>query len=352
MVNPRDDEALKRIINQPARGIGDTTLLKLQAAARANQTSMWEQIGQEHLAEFGLKPTAQNKLREFMEMINDTASRQYDIDAYDFALEAATHSGYLSELQNDLSSEGKTRLENVGELFNSIKEFTKTEEGNDLPTVHAFLSNVALITELEETDDRMESRVSLMTVHAAKGLEFKYVYMVGLEENLFPSKLSLGSQRELEEERRLFYVGLTRAKVGLSLSYAQTRYRWGTLTGNSSSRFLKEIDARWLNKPIQDEAIPMDLERELTGAKKLFQRSVNTSSSRPLPPPRPANPNFVAAQPEQFAAGQKIEHERFGIGRIVSLDNSHPAERKAVVDFGAQGTKTLLLKYAKMKILS
>ena len=363
MVNPRDDEALKRIINLPARGIGDTTLLKLQAAARANQTSMWEQIGQDHLAEFGLKPSAQNKLEEFVALISDTASRQYDIDAYDFALETATRSGYLSEVKNDFSSEGKARLENIEELFNSIKEFTKTGEEEAPLTVHAFLNHVSLITPLEEADDRAEPKVSLMTVHAAKGLEFKYVYMVGLEENLFPSNLSLGSLRELEEERRLFYVGLTRAKVGLSLSYAQTRYRWGKTTGNPPSCFLKEIDARWLNKPIKDEDITEAASYPRPASSRPAVPSRSAASPFPAAPsfpavsPRsaasssPANPDFVAADPGQFTAGQKIEHERFGAGRIVSLEGSHPAERKAVVDFKQYGTKTLLLKYAKMKIL-
>ncbi|MCL1974148.1 MAG: UvrD-helicase domain-containing protein [Bacteroidetes bacterium] len=340
LVNPRDDEALKRIINVPARGIGEATLQKVQAAARGHQISMWEEIRQGTLAEYGVKQAAENKLKTFVEMMGDIASRQYSISAYDFAIEALTRSGYWSELKNDLSAEGKTRLENVEELFNSMKEFSRTgeiEEDAEGATIHAFLANVALITDLEETDDHSEPKVSLMTMHAAKGLEFKYTYVVGLEENLFPSNLSLGSQRELEEERRLFYVALTRAKVGLSLSYAQTRYRWGTLTHNSHSRFLQEIDARWLRKSIQDEIIPPSTTTPVPFKSALRSRSPDSG--------------FISAEQGSWSAGQKIEHDRFGLGTIISITGNHPAERKAVVEFERYGTKTLLLKYAKMKTI-
>ena len=362
VVNPRDDEALKRVVNVPARGIGETTLQRLQTAARTHQRSMWEQIACGNLAEFGLKPAAENKLREFVKLLSEIASRQYDADAYDFALEVVTRSGYLAEAKNDLSVEGRTRLEHIEEFFNSIREFGQTNEAEDV-SIHAFLANVALITDLEEQDDRSESKVSLMTIHAAKGLEFKYVYIVGMEENLFPSPMSAYTLRELEEERRLFYVALTRAKVAITLSYAQTRYRWGTLTSNPTSRFLKEIDPCWLNKPVQDEAIPAALEQELMGRKSFtkerFEQPRPPEGFTPLrnasfvpPPSRPPDPNFIAADTALFKAGQKIEHEKFGTGYIVSLEGDHPAAQKAVVNFDQGGAKTLLLKYAKMKILS
>jgi DNA helicase-2/ATP-dependent DNA helicase PcrA len=368
VVNPRDDEALKRIINVPARGIGDTTLQRLQLAALHNQVSMWEQIEQGNLAEFGLRSAPENKLKEFVRLVKEIAQQQYTTDAYSFAWEVATRSGYLTELKNDLSVEGRARLENVEEFFNSIKEFAgegaqveSMEEAAEIVTIHSFLTNVALITDLEQADDASEPKVSLMTIHAAKGLEFKHVYIVGMEENLFPSPLSVHSLRDLEEERRLFYVAMTRAKATLALSYAQTRYRWGTQTSNTSSRFLKEIDGCWLNKSIQDEAIPIALEQELMGRKRFTENrfAQDKPTAFPIAPKplmgaairsNPSDPNFMAADPMQLKEGQKIEHEKFGFGEILSIEGSALAERKAVVNFELSGTKTLLLKFAKMKI--
>ena len=367
VVNPRDDEALKRVINVPARGIGETTLQRLQLAAHANQTSMWEQMERGDLSEFGLKPSSENKLKEFVKLMNGISEHQYTTDAYRFAQEVAGRSGYLAELNSDLSIEGRARLENIEELFNSIQEFigggqeVEREEAAPIVTIHSFLSNVALITDLEQTDDPLEQKVSLMTVHAAKGLEFSYVYIVGMEENLFPSSMSANSLRELEEERRLFYVAMTRAKKALALSHAQTRYRWGTLTSNNPSRFLKEIDPCWLNKPVFDEAIPIAVEQELMGRKRFVENrfTQNKPALTPAAPKpqagstlhsRPASSNFIASDPMQFVNGQKIEHEMFGPGTILSIEGNSLAERKAVVRFEQSGTKTLLLKYAKMKL--
>ena len=332
-VNFKDDEAFKRILNVPARGIGDTTLQRLQLAAQFRQTSLWEQVEGGNLAEFGLKPAAAYKLASFVQLISEIAEHQYTTDAYTFALELATRSGYLMELKNDLSMEGKARLENIEELFNSINEFirdeneTEQEEDTEIVTIHSYLSNVALITDLEQEDDLPEPKVSLMTVHSAKGLEFKHVYVVGMEENLFPSNLSTGSLRELEEERRLFYVALTRAKNTLSLSCAQTRYRWGTSTTNAPSRFLKEIEPQCFNKPLQKEV------------RQTIQSNL-------------VIPDILADDPLVFKVGQRVEHEKFGAGTILGIEGRNVADKKAVVSFDQYGTKTLLLKFARMRLLS
>ena len=350
MVNPKDDEACKRIINVPARGIGETTIQRLLMAANANQTSLWEQVAQGDLAAFGIKSAAENKLRGFVSLISEMSSNQYNTDAYDFALEVATRSGYLAEAKGDLSIEGRARLENIEELFNSIKEFTQTEDTTEQVTIHSFLSNVALITDLEERDDRLEPKVRLMTVHAAKGLEFKYVYIVGLEENLFPSSLSFESLKDLEEERRLFYVALTRAKTAVALSYAQTRYRWGSITHNPVSRFLKEIDPRWIRKSGSTPTIAVTPKQQVR-VEPLF-RTVVPRITPNTPHTTPANPHFPPVDPVVCKAGQRIEHEKFGAGNILSVEGNAFADRKAIIQFDQCGTKTLLLKFAKMKILS
>ena len=348
LVNPQDDEAFRRVINVPARGIGDTTLLRLQTAASVRQTSIWEQIEGGDLSEFGLKPSALNKLKEFVSLITEIAIKQYDTNAYDLAAEIAHRSGYIEALKSDSSMEGKARVENVEELLNGIKEFTDPDaeaEGVDESsvTIHAYLTNVALITDLEEQDNKQEQKVSLMTIHAAKGLEFNYVYIVGLEENLFPSLKSVNIQKELEEERRLFYVALTRAKSALTLSYAQKRYKWGKLEGNPPSRFIREIAPQWLN-----------MKTSPTRPVSFRPPSMTSPALRKLPatlPPRPVHPDFVSDNPLPFKTGQKVEHERFGLGEILSLEGDSLGNWKAVVRFDVGGAKTLLLKYAKMKIV-
>ncbi|MDR2586211.1 MAG: UvrD-helicase domain-containing protein [Prevotellaceae bacterium] len=330
IVNPKDDEALKRIINVPARGIGETTLQRAQIAAIANGTSLWELITLADLEPFGIKPATQQKLRSFTSLLSEFSLRQWDSDAYNFAMEVAERTGYLTELKSDLSLEGRVRMENMDEFFNSIKSYSQTEE--ELSTIHTFLSNVALITEVEQTDNQTEPRVNLMTMHAAKGLEFKYVYIVGLEENLFPSALSCFSQRELEEERRLFYVAMTRAKTALTLSWAQSRYRWGTLTHNPTSRFLKEVDPFCMGTSVLNKEKPKPLQR------------MN-------PIPFPVVSPFTGASPTQYREGQRVEHDRFGVGQILSIEGNSTSDQKAVIAFDQCGTKTILLKFAKIKIL-
>jgi Superfamily I DNA and RNA helicases len=376
-VNPKDDEAFKRIVNVPARGIGDTTLVRLQAAALARGSSLWEQVGTEDLSAFELKPSAIAKLRGFTDMVQDMGAQQFVLSAFDFARAIGKRSGYLSALEEDRSIEGKARLENVEEFFNSIKEFEQRDE--DAPfsedevdgqlRIHHFLANVALLTQADEDEDDKEPKVKLMTLHQSKGLEFSFVYIVGLEENLFPGTLAAGSLKELEEERRLFYVGLTRAKQAVSLSYAKSRFRWGTVTHNSPSRFLKEVEPCWLAQPLQEKS-DKENPRELFESRQGFgrfggrpsgqQTGMRQSASSGLSlgaVGAPKTKSLVqldsqsatpSSQPSVFSAGQRVAHERFGQGTIISVEGGE----KAVVAFDAHGTKTLLLKFAKMQTLS
>ena len=370
VVNPKDDEAFKRIVNVPARGIGDTTLVRLQVAALARGSSLWEQVGTEDLSQFDLKPSAITKLRGFVDLVQEMGAQQFELPAYEFAMSIAKRSGYLSALQADLSVEGRTRLENIEEFFNSIKEFNQTDEEApfsedevaNVLSIHHFLSNVALLTQADEEKDDNEPKVKLMTLHQSKGLEFPFVYIVGLEENLFPGTSAAGSLKELEEERRLFYVGLTRAKRAVSLSFAKSRFRWGTVTHNSPSRFLKEIEPTWLAQPLQEKQ-DKESSREAFASRQPFSRfgSRSASSTSPASPAKTftetstkslvhmdgQSPAPVASS-SSFKPGQRIEHERFGQGAVISVD----AEGKAVVAFDAHGTKTLLLKFAKMRVLS
>ena len=429
-VNCKDDEAFKRVINVPARGIGDTTLQRLQLAAHSHQTSLWEQIESGDLASFGLKPAAENRLKEFVTMMNEVAVNQYNANAYDFAMEVAVRSGYMEEIKNDNTMEGKGRLENIEEFFNSIKAFiggghimeasfdtdTLVEE-EELPhvTVHSFIEKVALITDLEEEKEKSEPKVSLMTMHSAKGLEFGYVYIAGMEENLFPSQMSGFSLKELEEERRLFYVAMTRAKSALTLSYAQTRFRWGTVTRNLPSRFLEEIDPCWLKKSFGSKTSAQygskssarfgSQTSSLNGSQSSARFGSKTSATYGTQPSSPnrsqssstfgsntsspfasesPSPNrsqsfapngsnistpqafqpstsgaghlerwceFSASDLMQLKIGLRIEHERFGCGTIVNMEGKNIADLKAMVHFDEAGTKKLLLKYARIKIL-
>jgi len=323
----------------------------LQLAAHTRQTSIWEQIEEGNLVEFGIKSSAVVKLKDFVQLVKEVAEHQHTTDAYTFALEVAARSGYLAEVKNDLSVEGRARLENIEELFNGIDEFVRddfmvnediaSEDEHPLVTIHSYLSNVALITDWEEKSDAQEPKVSLMTVHAAKGLEFKYVYIVGMEENLFPSSMSAGSLRELEEERRLFYVALTRAKSAVTLAYAQTRYRWGKSEPHLPSRFIREIDPQWINRPLQREAKPM-LRTQPVHHTQLLPRSQSLPHT---------DSRFAAMEPASYKTGQRVEHEQFGAGTILSLEGKTLSDQKATVHFDLCGVKTLLLKFARMRVI-
>jgi len=515
VVNPKDNEAFKRIVNVPARGIGDTTIGNLQAAASSADVSIWEAVHTGDLASFGIKSAAANRLADFCRIISEMSAKATSVNAYDLATEVLIRTGYMEYLKSDNSVEGQSRLENVEELFNSIKnyleeieaealedaayasdedfgpgsssslnsesssDFSSSFENSKMDSVlkktvlmSDFLENISLMSAVDESSkDEDNNKVSLMTVHSSKGLEFKYVHIIGMEEKLFPSTNSSSTDTEIEEERRLFYVAITRAKRALTLSFCQTRQRWGSSESNPPSRFLREIDRKYLNKPLEkedfmgggfgssfgssgrfgsssdrydsssegryssgyegrydsgnggrydsgsgsrydsgnggrydsgsgsryDSGNRGQYDSQNSGDRfgnSGFQRKPQTpASGRPLPSatqsspgasrssspgssstssPRTSTPsssgssmpsshgnsphirrpieNFEADPVSSLKVGQTVEHDRFGNGTLVAMDGDL-ANLKAIVDFQDGGRKTLLLKFAKLRVV-
>jgi len=366
--NPADEEAIKRVINYPKRGLGDTTVEKILVAADKHDTTMWQVIcnPQQYI-----EGRIANQLNDFSMMIQSFAAEAKKLDAYETALYIAQHSGILKELHSDNTEEGRGRHENIQELLNGIKEFGEREDIEDR-SLAVFMQDIALLTNDDKKDDKSLDTVSLMTIHSSKGLEFKNVFVVGLEENLFPSQMSLNSRTDLEEERRLFYVAVTRAEKKLTLTYATSRYRWGTLTNCEPSRFIDEINARYLEievlKPAKSslgEDSFNDERRSWTQQRDSFSKpkmsapsSSSTTSSAPprakttsmLPKAHVPTPGFAPDPANAFQNGMDVEHEKFGFGKIISLEGSLP-DVKATVFFQGLGNKQLLLKFAKLRIV-
>jgi DNA helicase-2/ATP-dependent DNA helicase PcrA len=371
-INNHDEESLKRVINYPARGIGDTSISKILLAANDNDTSTWNVLDNMHLFNIGINSGTAQKIYDFVTLIKSFSAMLGSTNAFDLAEHITQHSGVLKDLYNDKTPEGVSRYENIQELLNGIREFSeKGNEAIDLPeeenenlgeqqsitTLDAFMKDVALLTDADgKTDNQNRNVVSLMTVHAAKGLEFPYVYIVGMEENLFPSQLSLTSRTDLEEERRLFYVALTRAEKRIHISYAATRYRWGNLIHCEPSRFIEEINSNYIEttaKPEQKRQI------NISGTKNIFEKRV----SKPAEQAKPlVKKNLVHvrnavttvnpadnAHLKDLQKGMQVEHERFGSGRVVAVEGEYP-NSKATVEFDGHGQKQLLLKFAKLKI--
>ncbi|MET4083648.1 DNA helicase-2/ATP-dependent DNA helicase PcrA [Pedobacter sp. UYP30] len=361
--NPQDEEAIKRVINYPKRGIGDTSIDKIIVAAATHDKSMWEVISNPHMYVEG---RLANQLNDFAMMIQSFMAEAKKLDAYDAALYIAQHAGILKELYNDDSVEGRSRYENIQELLNGIKEFSEREDIED-KGLAVFMQDVALLTNDDNEKDKNKDTISLMTIHSAKGLEFKNVFVVGLEENLFPSQLSLNNRTDLEEERRLFYVAITRAEKKLTITYSTSRYRWGTLTTCEPSRFINEIDAKYLEldvKPAKSNALEggFDDERKSwTSQPRDFFSKPKPTSGPAATAPRPKttsllakahvpSPGFAPSAPIEFQGGMEVEHEKFGFGKIISLEGNLP-DVKATVFFQGLGNKQLLLKYAKLMIV-
>lgn len=360
--NPADEEALKRIINYPRRGLGDTTLEKVAVAANEHNITMWDVICTPHQYLGGRVP---NQLNDFAMMIKAFAAESNKLDAYETALYIAQHSGILKELHSDDSVEGRARYENIQELLNGIKEFAEREDIEDR-SLAIFMQDVALLTNDDKDKDKDADTVSLMTIHSAKGLEFKNVFVVGLEENLFPSQMSLTSRTDLEEERRLFYVAITRAEKKLTLTYATSRYRWGTLTSCEPSRFINEISPKYLELDAIKAAKPsfssggFDTERRTWSQQRELSQKADAQQTAFKPKPRPTtsilpkahvpSAGFMPSPANEFQNGMEVEHEKFGFGKIVQLEGRLP-DVKATVFFQGLGNKQLLLKFAKLRIV-
>ncbi len=347
-VNHNDEEALKRIINLPKRGIGPGTINKIIVNASENQLSLWEVIS--NINEFGAGRAVGNIL-EFANLIKRFEIEIQKKDAYEASNLIAKESGLLRDLYEDKTIEGLNRYENVQELLNAIKEFVDNEENED-KSLSSFLQSVALITNLDEDDKEDQDRVTLMTIHMAKGLEFNHVFIVGMEEDLFPSQMMLASRADLEEERRLFYVAMTRARIKLVLSYAITRYRFGRLKSCDPSRFIDDIDPQFIK--MTRSAFPK-IENNIVSSP--FSRGGNNSYASnlkkvvnkvPVKKHTPS-PNFQPSDTSHLEKGMKVEHPKFGYGKVIEMDVDG-ASKKAKVKFDNFGEKTLLLTFAKLRI--
>jgi DNA helicase-2/ATP-dependent DNA helicase PcrA len=347
VVNQSDEQAFRRIVNLPKRGIGATTVDKVVVTAYEQGISIWEVVKRSH--DFFKGRTA-NALDTFKDMIKGFILQAEQKDAFEAASHIAKGSGLLRELYEDKTIEGLNRYENVQELLNAIKEFVDNPEAED-KSLGAFLQEVALLTSVDQSGDDDEDRVTLMTIHMAKGLEFANVYVVGMEEDLFPSQMMLSSRTDLEEERRLFYVAITRAMRRLVLSYALTRYRFGRLKNCEPSRFLEEIDPAYvmINKALGSRSVVGDTDharvliKSLERDRQRKQRTVNTKSTYKAPA------DFTPSDTSQLKPGMKVEHPKFGFGKVNALE-VEGANRKARVDFEEHGEKTLLLSFAKLRI--
>ncbi len=356
VVNQQDEEAFKRIINLPKRGIGDTTIAKIAVTAAENSVSIWEVVS--NIQQFAGRGT--QSIENFADLI-----KSFKIlveidqkDAYEVANHVAKASGLLRELYEDKTVEGLARYQNIQELLNAIKQFVDNEENED-KSIATFLQSVSLLTnaDTQEDEDSKES-VTMMTIHSAKGLEFKNVFLVGLEEDLFPSQMMLASQSDLEEERRLFYVAITRAEKRLYVSYAESRYQFGRLKTCEPSRFIEEIDPNFIRvskiggkkelggfKPVQKAGGFAQKSLSNQGQQLIQKPSINSNYQHV------SSANFTPSNPLELKEGLKVEHQKFGFGKIQKIE-VNGAERKAVIAFEkGVGEKTLLLSFAKLMII-
>lgn len=375
-VNPHDEEAFKRVINYPARGIGNTTLGKLTEAAGRCEVSLWKVLCEPLSYGVELNKGTYTKLQGFRDLISEFVTLAREQDAYTLGMELVKRSGIMAEIYQDRSPENMSRQENIEELVNGMRDFCdgRQEEGNPHVLLSDYLSEIALLTDQDEEQGEAQPKVTLMTIHSAKGLEFPNVFVVGLEENLFPSPLSSASYRALEEERRLFYVAVTRAEEHCYLSYAKSRFKYGKMEFCNPSRFLKDIDVRYLQVP-QEELMGTRIEEKASRFRKEASRASYEREPRetgpsmfdggPMPeephrfvPPRTlrripdASPSAAPAglSAGGLSAGMWIEHERFGKGEVTRVEGSGD-NCKATVQFQHAGVKQLLLKFARFKII-
>ena len=367
IVNPQDEEAFKRIINFPARGIGDATIDKLTLAADQQQISLFDVLTRLDQGLLAVHGGTRNKLEEFARMIQSFQVLEKQLDAFELAAQVVKKTGLLLEFKKDGTPEGVAKMENIEELLNGIKDFVEGQQeiADARGALTEFLEDVALATDMDRDMDG-EDRVALMTIHLAKGLEFPVVYIVGLEEDLFPSAMSMNTRSELEEERRLFYVALTRAEQKAYLTYAQTRYRWGKLVDAEPSRFIEEIDEKYLEHtaPLTGyrykSIIDKDIFGEVDTSKLRTQKPVsgippkqNQPTSAQLQKLRKIKPDIGIpvdrgnALSLDLQKGDWVDHPRFGRGVVKSLEGLGN-DLKADIDFEHGGSKKLLLRFAQL----
>jgi DNA helicase II / ATP-dependent DNA helicase PcrA len=381
IVNTRDEEALKRIINYPTRGIGKTSIDRAVLAANENNITLWEVL--ERAREFGYKAGTLEAIENFVLMIRSFASMLTHKNAYEVAQHVGKQTNIIKDLFSDKTTEGLAHYENLQELLNSIKEFTETPDEDgvldvDTKDLGNYLQRITLQTDADEKDPNADT-VKLMSIHAAKGLEFSCVFAAGLEEMLFPNAMAINTREELEEERRLFYVVITRAKEKLWITYANTRYRFGNLVQNEPSRFIDEIPADYMDRSFAGGGVRNQgqgfagstgsaYDRMHGGGfgsaaqaeKKYGPPPASKKDAKPsYVPPKPymktiehnPSPDFVASDTSTLQVGQKVEHQKFGFGEIIGMEGSEH-NPIATVKFQYNGEKKIMLNYAKLRIIS
>ncbi len=363
VINHNDEEALRRIINYPKRGIGDTTVNRLLEISKQNNSTLWDSITKAHMYHSYFSNGTISRLNQLAETINKLATGLDEKEAYTKAVEIVDISGIKRELKESREIEDLNRIDNIEELLNGIKIFTEEAVTNGDPSfLGDYMEGVALLTDQDNEKEGDSDKVTLMTIHSAKGLEFKQVYIVGFEDTLFPSPMSVDSVKELEEERRLFYVALTRAEKQVTISYAMNRYKWGNLEFSRPSRFLKELDKGLLCYPQSGEREKHSVPGREQWGKTEKKKSSYITSGKPLNQPAieiPKRKNLKKISPQKatggttgfgdtiLSPGDKVEHERFGKGVVLSIEGEAP-NNKATVDFKEAGSKKLLLRFARL----
>jgi len=379
IINPRDEEALKRIINYPVRGIGKTTIDKVILMANTHNLTMWEVLL--NAPRLGFRSGTLEVINDFVMMIQSFSSMLEKHNAYEVAQHVGKQTNLVKELFNDKSTEGLQRYENIQELLNSIKEWVESPDNESGEVIDkslgAYLQQITLLTDADEKDPDSDT-VKLMTIHAAKGLEFACVFAAGLEEMLFPNAMSINTREELEEERRLFYVVITRAKKKLWISYANTRYKFGSLVQNQPSRFIEELPDEFLDKSFAGGGTKMSSSfgfetsafGRMSGGWGSQKKVVSDAEKKYGPPPgkKASTPSYLAPKPEnrvvehtpssdfqpsdisQLAVGQKVEHQKFGFGEVQKIEGA-AHNPMAFIKFENNGEKKILLNYARLRIV-
>ena len=349
VINPKDEEALKRTINYPARGIGATTIQKLLITSNENNISIWEVISEIEKYNIKVNSGTKIKLESYVTLIKSFRSQSEEKDAYDLAEHITKSSGLYSLLKSDTSPEGVSRFENIQELLSGMQDFTKNYDGDSTPILSEFMKDVALLTDTDNEKKEDFNKVTLMTIHASKGLEFPYVFVVGMEEGLFPSMMSGNSQSDLEEERRLFYVAITRAEKRLFLSHSNIRFKWGQYIDSDASRFLSELDQRYVSKKnfVKSNTTEISPQKIFAKTKNNYKKTYPAKGFKKI---SNTNHNIQRSDLTKLKNGQLVKHEKFGTGKIINLEGEG-GNKKATVFFNGIGNKQLLLKFAKLEIL-
>jgi len=353
--NPRDEEAIKRVINYPLRGIGKTTIENIIIAANQHGVSIWDVICDFNAFPVSINQGAKNKIYEFTTMIKSFGAQLDSMNAFELAKLIAKSSGILKDLhsEKDKGPEEVERYQNIEALLAGIKEFTVSQGEDGVKSLSEFMLDVALLTDADQSVDEELNHVTMMTIHSSKGLEFEHVFLVGLEENLFPSQMALHSRTELEEERRLFYVAVTRAKESCTLSFATSRFIWGNLVTAEPSRFIDEIDKQYLNFEVSERRGGRSLNSRPTAFDKPFVGGLNKSVAAPAGM-KSINSVSPTSKGDSLSldlkVGYNVKHELFGNGKVTTLEGQG-SDKKATIFFPGKGAKTLLLRFANLTVL-